>query len=117
MIVLRVLMGRDWTRITITRSAVGMLFTTTASMQQTIENALEPSAAPRGAATEIRTLSYSAYSIHDVHLAATRRECICFKDPRYNAVHDVYDVHVAVKVWQVWAEFCGSRGRQEAQSY
>ena len=76
MVVLRVLMGRDWTRDTITRSAVGMLFTTVASMQQTVENALEPSAAPQGAATELRTLSYSAYSIHDVHLAATRRECI-----------------------------------------
>ena len=103
MIVLRVLMGRDWTRDTITRSAVGMLFTTAASMQQTVENALEPSAAPQGAATELRTLSYLAYSIHDVHLVATSRECICYKDLQSTTVYEIYDVHVAVEAWKMRA--------------
>ena len=70
MIVLRVLVGRGRTRDTVTRSAVGIFFTTTAHMPRGVSNTLEHSAAPQGAATELRTFSNSAYSCHDVHLVA-----------------------------------------------
>ena len=93
---------RGWTRDTVTRSVVGMLFTT-APIPQIVDHAFESSAAPREAATEVRTLSYSAYSIHDVRLVATSRECICYKDLRSTAVYEIYGVHVAVTAWKMRA--------------
>ena len=58
MIVLR----RSQTRDTVTRSVVGMPFITS-PMPQIVDYALDSSAAPREAATELQTLSYSTYGI------------------------------------------------------
>ena len=44
MIVLRVLVGRGRSRDTVTRSAIGIFFTTIAPMPRGVSNTLEPSA-------------------------------------------------------------------------